>query len=115
MLVAPALPAKPEGFRRAMTAGQQLQSLARLALLRSDTAGVTLAAATLAGSCRSRLHVRCTAMENCARARFPWNASMNQPEPAACSCSHEALVDIMLQAWTAPAKRCWLLTCALQA
>lgn len=39
VLVAPALPAKPDAFRRAMTAGQQLQSLARLALLRSDTAG----------------------------------------------------------------------------
>ena len=38
-LVAPALPARPEGFRRAMTATQQLQALARMALLRSDTAG----------------------------------------------------------------------------
>lgn len=39
VLVAPALPAQPHAFRRAMTATQQLQALARLALLRSDTAG----------------------------------------------------------------------------
>lgn len=44
VLVAPALPARPEGFRRAMTATQQLQALARMALLRSDTAGKSVAA-----------------------------------------------------------------------
>ena len=41
VLVAPALPAWPETFRRSMTVGQQLQALARMALMRSDTAGLT--------------------------------------------------------------------------
>lgn len=40
ILVSPALPAWPDAFRRSMTVGQQLQSLARLALMRSDTAGL---------------------------------------------------------------------------
>ncbi len=40
-LVAPALPAWPDTFRRSLTVGQQLQALARLALMRSDTAGLT--------------------------------------------------------------------------
>lgn len=50
VLVAPALPAQPHAFRRAMTATQQLQALARLALLRSDTAGINYIRRTLRAS-----------------------------------------------------------------
>lgn len=39
-LVAPALPAWPDNFRRSMTVGQQLQALARMALMRNDNAGL---------------------------------------------------------------------------